>query len=97
MYSATLSYLNAMRQAGTREARPVLQALRSLHVNDMFVTDGWVRADGHLMHDMYLVQIKSPAQQTGGEWDLLEILSTIPKDEVVMPLAETGCKLVGVQ
>ncbi len=95
VYSATLSYLKAVQRAGTRDAGPVLAALRSMRFSDMFVSEGWVRADGHLMHDMYLVRIKSPAQQTGGEWDLLEILATIPKEQVVMPLSDTGCTFAG--
>ncbi len=45
------------------------------------------------MHDMYLAQVKSPAESTG-PWDFYKILKTIPGDQAFQPLSESTCKLV---
>ncbi|MOA58195.1 hypothetical protein D3C78_1825420 [compost metagenome] len=62
-------------------------------VNDMFAKGGKIREDGRMVHDMYLAQVKTPAESKG-EWDLYKILSTIPGDQAFRPLAESQCRLV---
>jgi len=60
----------------------------------MFAKGGQIREDGRMVHDMYLVQVKTPAESKG-EWDLYKIVSTIPGDQAYRPLAESQCtKLV---
>jgi branched-chain amino acid transport system substrate-binding protein len=46
-----------------------------------------------MVHDMYLVQVKTPAESKG-PWDLYKVLRTIPGDQTVLPLATSACKLV---
>jgi branched-chain amino acid transport system substrate-binding protein len=93
VYSAVLHYLKAVQAAGTREASAVMAKMRELPVNDMFAKNGVLRKDGRMMHDMYLVQAKTPAESKG-PWDLVKIVKTIPGSEAFRPLSESECPLV---
>jgi branched-chain amino acid transport system substrate-binding protein len=67
--------------------------MRATPVNDMFATGGYLREDGRMVHDMYLTQIKTPAESTGA-WDLVNILKTVRGDEAFRPLADSECPLI---
>jgi len=92
-YSAVLHYLRAMQDAGTTDADAVMQAIRKRPVEDAVFHDGHVRIDGQVVHDMYLVRVKTPAASKG-PWDLYDIVRTIPGDEAFAPLAQSTCPLV---
>lgn len=92
VYSATRHYLAAIRDAGTDDGKTVMTKMRATPVNDAFTKNGVLRADGRMVHDMYLVQVKSPAESKG-EWDLVKIVATIPGDKAFRPLAEAKCPL----
>ncbi len=64
-YSATLHYLKAVQAAGTDETQAVVAKMRELKINDPVTKDGWIRADGRVMRNAYLVQVKSPAEFKG--------------------------------
>ncbi|NES10606.1 ABC transporter substrate-binding protein [Pseudomonas laurentiana] len=93
IYSATTNYLNAIKATGSDEAQAVRTQMMATPVNDMFAKNGKIRADGRMVHDMYLAQVKTPAESKG-EWDLYKIVSTIPGDEAYRPLSESACKLL---
>ncbi|MEX6504290.1 ABC transporter substrate-binding protein [Pseudomonas zhanjiangensis] len=93
IYSATLHYLNAVKAAGSDDTQAVRAQMMATPVNDMFAKNGHIRADGRMVHDMYLAQVKTPAESKG-EWDLYKILRTIPGDEAFRPLAASQCKLL---
>jgi len=93
VYSSVSHYLKAMKAAGTDEGKVVAAKMRELPVNDMFTTNGRVRVDGRLLHDMFLIQVKSP-EQSKGPWDYYTILRTIPAEEAAQPLSESKCPLV---
>ena len=93
IYSATMNYLNAVKASGSDDAQAVRAQMVATPVNDMFTKNGTIRADGRMVHDMYLVQVKTPAESKG-EWDLYKIVRTIPGEEAYRPLAESKCKLV---
>ena len=61
--------------------------------NDMYHKNAWLREDGRVMHDMYLMQAKAPAESKG-EWDVFKIVETIPADKAFRPLNEGGCPMV---
>ncbi len=92
-YSATLTYLNAVKAVGTTESDKVLEQIHKTKVNDIFVTDGVIRPDGLLEHDMYIVQVKTPAESKG-DWDYYKILKTMKGDEAFGKLADSTCPLV---
>ena len=93
LYSAVTHYLKAIDTAGTDEAKPVIAAMKTAPINDFFAKNGHIREDGRMVHDMYLVQVKSP-DESKGEWDLYRILATIPGDQAYRSMAEGGCPLV---
>jgi branched-chain amino acid transport system substrate-binding protein len=93
VYSAVLHYLRAVRACGTDEAKTVANSMRQLRVGDFFANGGEVRADGRLVHDMYLVEVK-PSEESRYPWDYYKILSIIPGDKAFRPLADGKCSLV---
>jgi len=95
VYSAALHYLRAVRACGTDEGKTVANNMRQLPVDDFFAPGGVVRADGRLVHDMYLVEVKSP-EESRYPWDYYKVLSVIPGDKAFRPLAEGKCPLVPV-
>jgi branched-chain amino acid transport system substrate-binding protein len=86
-------YLQAVQAAGTTDAEPVMQKMRAMPINDFFAHDGHIRADGLMVHDMYLFQVKTPAESKG-PWDLYKRVATIPGDQAFQPLSESRCPLV---
>jgi branched-chain amino acid transport system substrate-binding protein len=93
VYSAVSHYLRAIDAAKTDEAKAVVRKMKELPVHDFFARNGRVREDGRMVHDMYLMQIKTPAESKG-EWDLYKVLATVPGDEAFRPTDEGGCPLV---
>ena len=96
IYSALMHYFKAIQATGTDEAQAVMAQMRATPVNDMFATNGKLRIDGRMVHDMYLFQVKSP-QESKGEWDLYKLIETIPGDQAFQPLSESRCPLVKQQ
>ncbi|NLF55859.1 MAG: ABC transporter substrate-binding protein [Thauera phenolivorans] len=92
-YSSVMHYLKAVKAAGTDEAGKVMAQMKSTPINDFFATNGRIRDDGRMVHDMYLAQVKSPAESKG-PWDYYHIRQTIPADEAFQPLSESRCPLV---
>jgi branched-chain amino acid transport system substrate-binding protein len=92
-YSATLTYLNAVKAVGTTDPDKVLEQVHKTKINDIFVTDGVIRPDGLLEHDMYIVQVKAPAESKG-DWDFYKILKTMKGEEAFGKLADSTCPLV---
>ncbi len=92
-YSATMHYLKGVQAVGSEDAQQVSDWMKAHHVDDFFAKDGVVRADGRMVHDMYLVEAKKPGESKN-EWDLMKVLRTIPADEAFQPLSKSTCKLV---
>jgi branched-chain amino acid transport system substrate-binding protein len=93
VYSATLTYLNAVKAAGTTDSDKVMDELHKTKINDAFVQDGVIRADGLLEHDMYIMEVKKPSESKG-EWDYYKLLSTMKGEEAFGKLADSACPLV---
>ena len=93
IYSSTMHYLNTVEELGNDDPVAVRAAMAEKPVEDFFAHNGRIREDGRMVHDMYLAQVKTPGESSG-EWDLYEILATIPAEEAYRPLSESQCKLV---
>ncbi len=94
VYSSTRHFLNAVEEAGTvDEAQAVMERVRANPVDDFFGDGGHVREDGRMVHDMYLVRVKSP-EESEGEWDYYEVLRTIPGEEAYGAMEDGGCQYV---
>jgi branched-chain amino acid transport system substrate-binding protein len=84
-YSATLSYLKAVKAAGTTDTDQVMAELRKTKINDMFTQAGYVRADGVMVHPMYVMQVKSPAESKY-PWDYYKVVKIMRGEEVFGPI-----------
>jgi branched-chain amino acid transport system substrate-binding protein len=93
IYSAALHYLKGVKEAGTDEAKAVVAAMKKIPVNDFTTKNGSIRDDGRMMRDMYLLQAKKPSESKG-EWDLMNVVATIPANEAFRPLSESECPLI---
>ena len=93
VYSSALHYLNAIRDAKTKEAPKVMAQMRATPIDDPLFGKGEVRIDGRAIHPMFLFEVKKPSDSKG-PWDLYTLVSTIPADEAFRPLADGGCPLV---
>jgi branched-chain amino acid transport system substrate-binding protein len=92
-YSAVRSYLKAAEATNSDDPKTVIEKMRETPVNDAFTPNGKLRPDGRMVHDVYLVQIKSPAESKS-EWDLLKLVATIPGDQAFRPMADGGCPAI---
>jgi branched-chain amino acid transport system substrate-binding protein len=92
-YSAVLNYLRAVQATGTDASEKVLAQMKSAPFSDAFTPRGYVRADGRMVHDMYLVRSRKPSEPKG-EWDLYDIAKVIPGDQAFRPMDKGGCPLV---
>ena len=92
-YSATLTYLNAVKAAGTTDADKVMDELRKAKIDDMFTDNGVIRADGLMEHDMYVMQVKTPAESKY-PWDYYRVVKKMSGEEAFGKLADSTCPLV---
>ncbi|WER44636.1 ABC transporter substrate-binding protein [Cupriavidus sp. WKF15] len=93
VYSSTMHYLKAIQAAQTDDSDAVMAKMREMPVNDFFAKDGRIRADGLMVHDMYLVEVKRP-DESKRPWDFYKIKSVIPASEAFRPLSASHCPLV---
>ena len=92
-YSSVLHYLNAVKAAGTDDTAKVMTQMKKTPVNDFFAKNGSIREDGRMVHDMYLLQVKKPAESTV-PWDYYHVRATITAAEAFQPLSASTCPLV---
>ena len=91
-YSATIQYLNAVKATGTDDADKIMAQLRQTKINDFFAKGGYVRQDGRMVHDMYLMEVKKPADSKY-PWDYYKVVQTIPGEQAYTTKAESKCAL----
>ncbi|MDF3834490.1 ABC transporter substrate-binding protein [Cupriavidus basilensis] len=91
-YSAARTYLKAVEAAKTDDPDKVMAELKKLKIND-FYTKGYIRQDGRGIHDMYLMQVKTPAESKK-PWDYLKVVATIPGEQAFTTVAESKCSLL---
>jgi branched-chain amino acid transport system substrate-binding protein len=89
-YSAAMTYLSAVKAVGSDDADKVMAHLKKTKINDMFTKDGVIRPDGRMVHDMYLMQVKTP-KESKGAWDYYKLVSTIPGEQAYTTKAESKC------
>ena len=89
-YSAVLNYLKAVQATNSKDPKTVIANMRTQNFKDAFTSSGTLRPDGRMVHDVYLVQIKTPVESKG-EWDLLKVVAKIPGDQAFRPLSDGAC------
>jgi branched-chain amino acid transport system substrate-binding protein len=91
-YSVAQFYLAAVKAAGSDDGDKTNEQMRKSKVNDMYAKGGYVRADGTMVHDMYLMQVKTPAQSTT-PWDYYNVVATTKGEDAFLTKAESKCAL----
>jgi branched-chain amino acid transport system substrate-binding protein len=91
-YSATTTYLKAVQAAGSTDSDKVMAKLKSTKVDD-FYNKGQIRADGRMIHDMYLYQVK-PAKESITPWDYYKLIAKVPGEQAFTTVAESKCALL---
>jgi branched-chain amino acid transport system substrate-binding protein len=85
VYSATLTYLKAVKAAGTTDADKVMAQLKKEKINDLFAKGGYIRADGAMIHEMYVMQVKTP-QESRARWDYYKVVRKMSGEEAFGPI-----------
>lgn len=91
-YSATMTYLKALKAAGTDNPDAVMAQLKSMEIDDMYAK-GKIRADGQMVHDYYLYEVKKPSESTK-PWDYMRQIDVVPGEVAFGPLSESVCPLL---
>jgi branched-chain amino acid transport system substrate-binding protein len=84
-YSATMTYLKAVMAAGTTDADAVMAELKKSKINDMFTKGGYIRSDGLMIHDMYVMRVKTP-QESKYPWDYYKVVKVMRGEEAFGPI-----------
>ncbi|MEC5385804.1 ABC transporter substrate-binding protein [Uliginosibacterium sp. H3] len=92
-YSATLTYLNAVKAAGTDDADKVMVELKKAKINDVFAKGGYIRQDGRMIHEMYLLEVKGQAESKY-PWDYYKVIAKVPGEQAFQPLEKSTCSFV---
>ncbi|MFH1558641.1 MAG: ABC transporter substrate-binding protein [Pseudomonadota bacterium] len=92
-YSSVLHYLKAVAAVGSKDSDKVMAEMRKTPVNDMFAKNGIIRADGRMIHDMYLLQVKKP-EESKYPWDDMIVKAVVPGDEAFQSMEKGSCPLV---
>ena len=93
LYSSVLHYLKAVDAAGTDETGAVMAKMKQMPINDIFASNGRIREDGRMVHDMYLYQVKKPSESKY-PWDYYRQVAVVPGDKAFQPLSASACPLV---
>jgi branched-chain amino acid transport system substrate-binding protein len=92
-YSATMQYLKAVKAAGSTDADKVMAELRAAKINDMFAKNGYIRADGLMVHQMYVMQVKTPAESKY-PWDYYKVIKVMSGEEAYGSQPDPACSFV---
>ena len=92
-YSATLTYLNAVKAVGATDPDQVMDELRNTKINDIFTDHGVIRADGLMEHDMYVMQVKKPSESKY-PWDYYRVVKKMSGEQAFGKLADSSCPLL---
>src|SRR5271168_2101234 len=84
-YSATMTYLKAVKAAGSTDADKVMAELKKMKINDMFTKGGYIREIGLMIHDMYVMQVKTP-RESKYPWDYYRVVKVMGGEEAFGPV-----------
>ena len=93
VYASVLHYLKAVEALKGKDTMAVMAKMREIPTDDPLFGKGYLRIDGRVIHDMYLYQVKTPAESKYANDDY-KLLATISGDQAFRPMAEDNCPLV---
>ena len=89
-YSAVSQYLNAVKATGTDDPDKIVAYLKKTKINDMYAKNGYIRPDGRMVHEMYLMQVKAQSDSKY-PWDYYKVIQAVPGEDAFTTKAETKC------
>ncbi len=92
-YSAVSFYLKGVKESGTDDGDAIMKWMKGNKINDFFTQGGYIRDDGRMVYNMYLMQVKTP-EQSKGPWDYYNVIATLPGEEIYTKPSESTCKLM---
>lgn len=92
-YSAITTYLKAVKAVNTTDSDKVMAELKSMKINDFFAKGGYIREDGVMIHEMYVMQVKTP-EESQYPWDYYKLVKKMKGEEAFGPLSDSTCPLV---
>ncbi len=92
-FSATLQYLNAVKAVGSTDSDKVMAQLKKTKINDVFASDGYIRADGLMVHTMYVMQVKTPAESKY-PWDYYKVIKVMSGEEADGSQPDPTCPMI---
>jgi branched-chain amino acid transport system substrate-binding protein len=92
-YAMVLHYLRAAKVVGNTEGDKIVAQMKLMPTHDGLFSDGYIRKDGRVIHDIYVFKVKSPAQSKV-KWDDYALEKIIPGEAAFRPLNEGGCPLI---
>lgn len=92
-YSAVSFYLKGVKESGTDDGDAIMKWMKGNKINDFFTQGGYIRDDGRMVYNMYLMQVKTPAESKG-PWDYYNVIATLPGEEIYTKPSESTCKLM---
>ncbi len=92
-YSSTMFYLNAVKATGTDDADKVIAQMRKTKVNDFYAKDGYIRDDGRMIHEMYLLEVKAQGESKY-PWDYYKLVAKVPGEQAFLAPARSVCPLL---
>ena len=93
VYSAVLTYLKAVQAVGSDDSDKVMAEMKKAKINDVFAKNGYIRQDGRMVHDMYLMQVKKP-EESKYPWDYYNVKAIIPAEQAFQPLSKSTCPMI---
>ncbi len=92
-YGALTHYLNAVKATGSSDTAEVMAKMKTTPINDFMTNNGTIRADGRVLRDMYVLEVKKP-EESSGDWDLYKVVAPIPRERAFAPADPAVCSLV---
>lgn len=97
VYASVLHYLKAVQKLGdAKDGKAVIDTMKDIATDDPLFGHGKVRRDGRAIHDMYLFQVKAPAESKG-PYDFYKLVGSVPAEQAFRPLEAGNCPLVGAK
>ncbi|MDB5618014.1 ABC transporter substrate-binding protein [Tardiphaga sp.] len=93
VYAPTLAYLNAVAAKGSDDAKDAVPQMKTFKGKDKLFGEVAIRADGRVIHPVYLFEIKKPSESKY-PYDYYKLLSTIPAEKAFRPIADGGCPMI---
>jgi branched-chain amino acid transport system substrate-binding protein len=93
VYSATIQYLNAVKAVGSTDSDKVMAQLKKTKINDFFAKDGYIREDGLMVHTMYVMKVKTPAESKY-PWDYYKVVKVMSGEEADGAQPDATCPMI---